>query len=53
VAAHDDDAPPTEPAPGPDVTNRDAKIQKWAIIAYAIVEAAIIATVVIVRLRGG
>ena len=35
------------------MTNRDAKIQKWAIIAYAIVEAAIIATVVIVRLRGG
>jgi hypothetical protein len=53
VAAHDDDATPTEPAPGPAVTDRDARIQKWAIITFAIVEAAIITLVVIVRIRGG
>ena len=35
------------------MNERDASIQKWAIIAFAIVEAAIIATVVIVRIRGG
>jgi archaellum biogenesis protein FlaJ (TadC family) len=53
VAAHDDDAPPTEPAPGPAVTDRHARIQKWAIIAFALVEAVIIALVLIVRIRGG
>jgi archaellum biogenesis protein FlaJ (TadC family) len=53
VAAHADDAPPTEPAPGPAVTDRDARIQKWAIIAFALVEAVIIALVLIVRIRGG
>jgi archaellum biogenesis protein FlaJ (TadC family) len=35
------------------MTRRDARIQKWAIIAFAIVEAAIIAVVVITRVRGG
>jgi archaellum biogenesis protein FlaJ (TadC family) len=35
------------------MTRRDARIQKWAIIALAIVEAAIIALVVITRIRGG
>jgi hypothetical protein len=35
------------------MTNRDARIQKWAVIAFVIVEAAIIALVVITRVRGG
>ena len=35
------------------MARRDARIQKWAIIAFAIVEAAIIALVVITRARGG
>lgn len=35
------------------MTRRDARIQKWAIIAFAIVEAAIIAVVVITRISGG
>lgn len=35
------------------MNQRDARIQKWAIIAFAIVEAAIIAFVVIVRIRRG
>jgi hypothetical protein len=53
VAAHDDDAPPANLSPVPAVTERDARIQKWAIITFAIIEAAIIALVVIVRIRGG
>jgi archaellum biogenesis protein FlaJ (TadC family) len=35
------------------MTRRDARIQKWAIIAFAIVEAVIIALVVMTRIRGG
>jgi hypothetical protein len=35
------------------MTSRDARIQKWAVITFAIVEAAIIALVVILRIRGG
>ncbi len=35
------------------MNERDARIQKWAIIAFAVVEAAIIAIVVISRVRGG
>ena len=35
------------------MNERDARIQKWAIIAFAIVEAAIIALVVMSRIRGG
>ena len=35
------------------MTSRDARIQKWAIIGLAIVEAVIIALVVITRTRGG
>lgn len=35
------------------MTNRDARIQKWAIIAFAIVEAVVIAIVIITRVRGG
>jgi hypothetical protein len=35
------------------VNERDARIQKWAIITIAIVEALILAIVVIARLRGG
>jgi archaellum biogenesis protein FlaJ (TadC family) len=35
------------------MTRRAARIQKWAIIAFAIVEAAIIALVVMTRIRGG
>lgn len=35
------------------MTRRDAWIQKWAIIAFAVAEAAIIALVVITRVRGG
>lgn len=43
------DAPPAKPAPILTMTTRDKRIQKWAIIALAIVEAAIIALVMIVR----
>jgi hypothetical protein len=35
------------------MTNRDVRIQKWAVIAFVIVEAAIIALVMITRARGG
>lgn len=42
-----------DPEPGPAMTPRDARIQKWAIIAFAIVEAAVIALVVVTRIRGG
>ena len=35
------------------MTERDAGIQKWAIITFAIVEAVIILIVVITRVRGG
>lgn len=35
------------------MTERDARIQKWAIIAFSVIEAAVIALVVIVRVRGG
>jgi hypothetical protein len=34
------------------VNERDARIQKWAIITFAVVEAVIIAIVVISRVRG-
>ena len=34
------------------MTERDARIQKWAIIAFAIVEAVIIAIVVITKISG-
>ena len=47
-----DDAPP-QPAPEPAMNQRDARIQKWAIIAFAIVEAAIIAIVVITKISHG
>ena len=49
----DDDALPANLSPVPAVNERDARIQKWAIIAFAIIEALIIALVVIVRIRGG
>jgi hypothetical protein len=35
------------------MTTRDKRIQKWAIIAFAVIEAAILALVVITRVRGG
>jgi archaellum biogenesis protein FlaJ (TadC family) len=35
------------------VTSRDARIQKWAIIAFAIVEAIVIAAVLLMRARRG
>lgn len=35
------------------MNERDARIQKWAIIAFAVVEAAIIAIVVIAKLARG
>lgn len=35
------------------MANRDPRIQKWAVIAFVIVEVAIIALVVITRVRGG
>lgn len=35
------------------MTSRDARIQKWAIIAFAIVEAVVIASVVVTRIGGG
>ena len=35
------------------MTPRDARIQKWAIIGFAIVEAVIIAAVLWTRLRSG
>jgi|GEM_PF-6676062 len=35
------------------MTSRDARIQKWAIIALAVVEAVIIALVVMTRIRRG
>lgn len=53
MAAHDDDALPANLNPVPAVTERDARIQRWAIITFAIIEAMIFALVVIVRIRGG
>lgn len=34
------------------MNERDAKIQKWAIIAFALIEAVIIAIVVITKISG-
>ena len=35
------------------MNRRDAQIQKWAIITFAIVEAVVIAIVIATRIRGG
>jgi hypothetical protein len=35
------------------MSTRDARIQKWAIITFAVVEAVIIAAVLWIRLRRG
>ena len=35
------------------MTERDRRIQKWAIITLAVVEAVVIAIVMISRVRGG
>jgi len=35
------------------MSSRDARIQKWAIIAFAVVEAIVIAAVLWMRTRGG
>ena len=44
------DDPPPAPCTGTrSMTERDKRIQKWAIIAFAIVEAVIIAVVLFVR----
>jgi hypothetical protein len=37
----------------PAVTSRDARIQKWAFIAFAVVEAIVIGAVLWMRTRGG
>ena len=38
--------------PGTAVNERDRKIQRWAIISFAVVEAVLIAAVLILRSRG-
>ena len=44
---------PSQPAPEPAMNQRDARIQKWAVIAFALVEAAIIAIVVVTKINHG
>lgn len=35
------------------MNERDARIQKWAIIAFAVVEAVVITILIVTRVRGG